>query len=124
MGQEKYTAKILIDGSQLSTDAKLLPYLRKMIGSDEESLHFNYIILTHYHNDHYNGLLGIKDGKITADSIVDPGGYRVSSIFNHPAPGVTNSGLNFLPEDLKSILAYCFLPVIIHLSVVFAKTMI
>lgn len=78
---KKYTSKILIDGGQSSPDQLLLPYIKKMVGSDKGSTHFDYLILTHYHTDHYNGLLSLKTGKITADSIIDPGGYRVDSVF-------------------------------------------
>jgi hypothetical protein len=87
---KKYTSRILIDGGQLTPDQMLLPYLRKMIGSDAASLHFQYVILTHYHNDHYNGLLALQDGSITADSIIDPGGYRVNSYFKHTAVAGTS----------------------------------
>jgi len=81
VASQKYTSKILIDGGK-STPAKLLlPYIGKMVGTDAESFHFDYIILTHYHNDHYNGLMVLKTGKLTADSIIDPGGYRVDSLF-------------------------------------------
>src|SRR5688572_22520104 len=55
-----YTNKILIDGGYSSAASRLLPYIKKMIGTDNESLHFDYIILTHYHNDHYNGLRALK----------------------------------------------------------------
>lgn len=85
----KYTSKILIDGGQLGPEEKLLPYLKKILGTSASSLHFNYVILTHYHDDHYNGLLGIEDGLITADSIIDPGGYTVSTYFKHSAPAGT-----------------------------------
>jgi beta-lactamase superfamily II metal-dependent hydrolase len=78
---QKYISKILIDGGQSSATDMLLPYIKKMVGTDKESFHFNYVILTHYHNDHYTGLLAIKTGAITADSVIDPGGYRVDSIF-------------------------------------------
>jgi hypothetical protein len=82
---QRYTSKILIDGGQVSADQLLLPYLKKMIGADRASLHFDYVILTHYHDDHYTGLLALKDGRITADSIIDPGGYKVATYFKHGA---------------------------------------
>ncbi len=86
--QHKYTAKILIDGGQSPANTMLLPYLKKMMGSSPDALHFDYVMLTHYHDDHYKGLLALQTGLITADSIVDPGGYKVSTIFKHSA----NSG--------------------------------
>lgn len=79
--QHKYTSKILIDGGQSKPEKMLLPYIEKMFGSDSLPFHFDYIILTHYHSDHYTGLLAIKTGKLTADSIIDPGGYIVSKVF-------------------------------------------
>lgn len=85
VGSQKYTSKILIDGGQSTPNKMLLPYIKKMIGTDPESLHFNYIGLTHYHSDHYNGLLAIKNGRLTADSIIDPGGYIINTVFNHSA---------------------------------------
>ena len=100
IAQQKYTAKILIDGGQSSAEKMLLPYISKMIGSDEESHHFNYIILTHYHDDHYTGLLAIENGSITADSIIDPCGYRVSSYFRHSAAAGGK------PGSLKIALAW------------------
>lgn len=98
VAQDKYTSKILIDGGQISAEKMLLPYIRKMVGNNEESVHFNYVILTHYHNDHYTGLMALNSGRITADSIIDPGGYRVSAIFNHTAAGVPK------PDSLKIAL--------------------
>src|SRR5262249_43957615 len=82
---QKYTSKILIDGGQSSPNSMLIPYIKKMVGSDEESSHFNYIILTHYHINNYTVFLAIKDEKITADSIIDPGGYKVNTVFKHTA---------------------------------------
>lgn len=93
--EHKYTSKVLIDGGQLKAELRLLPYIRKMVGEDEESFHFNYVILTHYHDDHYKGLLALQDGRLTADSIIDPGGYRVSSYFRHSATVGT------VPDSLK-----------------------
>lgn len=82
---KRYTAKVLIDGGQLKPGVRLLPYINRMFGNADDATHFEYVILTHYHNDHYNGLLGLKTGELTADSIVDPGGYNVASYFTHTA---------------------------------------
>lgn len=98
--QQKYTSKILIDGGQSSPDKLLLPYIQKMIGDDRESFHFEYVILTHYHDDHYKGLLALQDGRITTDSIIDPGGYTVSTIFTHSA----NRGIK--PPRMKIALPW------------------
>jgi len=78
---DKYTAKMLIDGGYSSADKMLLPYLNKMVSHSDEPVHFNYIVLTHFHNDHYNGLNALKKGKITADSLIDPGGYDFDEVF-------------------------------------------
>lgn len=96
--------KILIDGGNSNPEQLLLPYLRKVCAHDAGPTHFDYIILTHYHEDHYNGLLAVANGRISADSAVDPGGYDFASIFpgeqlnpgNAPAsmavvPGYTNA---------------------------------
>lgn len=72
----RYTASVLIDGGLSSAGNYLLPYLQKL-----GDTHFNYIILTHYHNDHYNGLNALGTGQLTADSLVDPGGYDFSQYF-------------------------------------------
>lgn len=102
----KYTSRILIDGGQSAPQQMLLPYLKKMIGSDKASLHFNYIILTHYHNDHYNGLLALKNGSITADSIIDPGGYKVNTVFlNTAAAGSKPDSLVVAKQWLTALKA-------------------
>src|ERR1700739_4279019 len=54
-GAHQYISKILIDGGQTAASQLLLPYLKKITGGSSEGMHFNYIILTHYHNDHYTG---------------------------------------------------------------------
>ncbi|MFI5160509.1 MAG: MBL fold metallo-hydrolase [Sphingobacteriales bacterium] len=78
----QYISKVLIDGGQTASGAMLLPYLKKVA----DNLHFNYVMLTHYHNDHYTGLLALGTGQITADSLVDPGGYDFRQYF----PGQPN----------------------------------
>jgi hypothetical protein len=103
---QKYTSKILIDGGQSTPQQMLLPYLKKMIGSDPASLHFDYVVLTHYHNDHYNGLLALKNGSITADSIIDPGGYKVNTVFlNSAVAGKKPDSLTVAPQWLTALKA-------------------
>jgi hypothetical protein len=81
----QYISKVLIDGGQSSASQFLLPYLKKITGGTAEGMHFNYVILTHYHNDHYNGLLSLGTGAITADSLIDPAGYNFTTFFpNQP----------------------------------------
>lgn len=83
-----YIKTILIDGGASSPAAMLLPYLKKALNSERPQL--NYIALTHYHQDHYNGLLAIKDGRIRADSVIDQGGYAFNDVF----PGQTGLSSN------------------------------
>lgn len=68
-----YKNTVLIDGGASNPNDLLLPYLRTLL-----TTHVNYVVLTHYHKDHYNGLLALKDGRLTADSVIDPGGYTTS----------------------------------------------
>ena len=75
----KYLTSVLIDGGKPAADSLLLPYLTTITGN--ATPHFNYVILTHYHNDHYTGLLALGKGKITADSLVDPGAYDFHALF-------------------------------------------
>jgi len=76
-GTGKYTSKVLIDGGMSKPSDRLLPYLQK-IAADA---HFNYIILTHYHTDHYTGVGALGTGQLKADSLVDPGGYDFHQYF-------------------------------------------
>ena len=79
-GTHHYTAKILIDGGKSAPAKYLLPYLSKIADT-----HFNYIILTHYHDDHYNGLAALGTGQLSVDSLVDPGGYDFAHYRDAPA---------------------------------------
>lgn len=63
----RYTSKTLIDSGQTPAGQMLIPYLRKVTGGTDAGMHFNYVILSHYHNDHYTGLLALGTGSITAD---------------------------------------------------------
>jgi beta-lactamase superfamily II metal-dependent hydrolase len=65
--------KVLIDGGQMSADQRLLPYCNAMF----KDASFKYVILTHYHNDHYNGLLALGDGTIRGEYYIDLGGYNM-----------------------------------------------
>jgi beta-lactamase superfamily II metal-dependent hydrolase len=65
--------KVLIDGGQASPATYLLPYCNAMFKDNQ----FKFIILSHYHNDHYNGLTALKDGSIRGEYYVDLGGYNI-----------------------------------------------
>jgi hypothetical protein len=75
----RYKNVVLIDGGASDPNLLLLPYLKNVIGSAAPQL--NLVVLTHYHKDHYNGLLALKDGRLQADSVIDPAGYSFSTIF-------------------------------------------
>jgi len=76
---QSYTRTILIDGGSASPGERLLPYLKQTLNTDHPKV--NYVALTHYHDDHYKGLLAIKDGGLQADSVLDQGGYPLSAVF-------------------------------------------
>ncbi len=101
---KKYTYKVLLDGGQSNANKYLLPYIKKMIGTDYEATHFNYVILSHYHDDHYMGLLALMDGRIRTDILIDPGGYVASRIFkNAPSAGVKPPKMGVSMDWLKAI---------------------
>lgn len=65
--------KVLIDGGQLTATRALLPYINAVFKNTQ----FKYIVLSHYHNDHYNGLDAIGAGTIRGDYYIDLGGYNL-----------------------------------------------
>ncbi len=73
--QDGTETKVLIDGGQLNASQALLPYINGMFSN----AHFQYVILTHYHNDHYNGLFALENGAITSEYYVDLGGYNMTN---------------------------------------------
>ena len=75
----KYTKTILIDGGKSSAGLRILPYLKKVLGSSLPKV--DYVALTHYHDDHYTGLLALGDGGLRADSVIDQGGYEMGLVF-------------------------------------------
>jgi beta-lactamase superfamily II metal-dependent hydrolase len=84
----KYGRKILIDGGRANGNDHLVPYINKVFGN----AHFTYVILSHFHDDHYNGLLQLKEGTITADTLIDPGGYTLKE--TEPVTSVSLSKIN------------------------------
>ena len=96
-----YTAKVLIDGGDKPSGTYLLPYLDKTVmGGSGMAPHFNDIILTHYHHDHMAGLFALKDGYITADSLIDPSGYNIHGVFSNQV------NLQQIPEPVPPHLLY------------------
>lgn len=65
--------KVLIDGGQSSPATYLLPYCNAIFKDNT----FKYVILSHYHNDHYNGLAALRDGSIKGEYYIDLGGYNM-----------------------------------------------
>ena len=76
---KKYTKTILIDGGKSAAASKILPYLKNVLGGEVPKL--DYVALTHYHDDHYKGLMALGEGGMRADSVIDQGGYEMSLIF-------------------------------------------
>lgn len=74
--KDNVVVKVLIDGGQKDAQYFLLPYFNNVFGNTN----FNRIILTHYHNDHYGGLLALEDGRIKGEYLVDPGGYDLNQV--------------------------------------------
>jgi Metallo-beta-lactamase superfamily len=74
-----FSAKVLIDGGNSGTGVYLKPYFNNLFGVPLAGQKVNYMILSHFHADHYRGLQGIGSGSavdaIRADSVIDPGGY-------------------------------------------------
>jgi hypothetical protein len=87
MPTHHYKNAILIDGGASNPNELLLPYLRTVTG--DAAPHFSYVVLTHYHKDHYNGLLALKDGRLRADSVIDPGGYPMGIDTEDPPAAMT-----------------------------------
>jgi hypothetical protein len=65
--------KILIDGGQPDASEFLIPYINAVF----KDANFQYTILTHYHNDHYDGLEALGTGAIKSEYYVDLGGYNM-----------------------------------------------
>ena len=74
-----YTKTMLIDGGSATASSRILPYLKKVLDKSVPKL--DYVALTHYHSDHYKGLLALAEGSFRADSVIDQGGYDMSLIF-------------------------------------------
>ncbi len=83
---------VLIDGGQPSSQRILVPFLNEYIQHSK----FDWIILSHYHDDHYKGLVNLfradsetrllvdktsgsmaANKGITTKVLIDPGGYKI-----------------------------------------------
>jgi len=65
--------KVLIDGGDPKPTDNLLPYIQGMF----KDAQFQYIVLTHYHKDHYNGLTALANGTLKSEYYIDLGGYNM-----------------------------------------------
>ncbi|MDB4921800.1 MBL fold metallo-hydrolase [Mucilaginibacter sp.] len=82
-------AKTIIDGGKSSATTYLIPYINQEFGGNAN---FDYLILSHFHNDHYNGLLALGNGTIRANYIIDGGNYTILAGAHNPAlapPNIT-----------------------------------
>ncbi len=78
---------VLIDGGQRSSEIILAPFLNEYV----QHSHFDWVILSHYHDDHYKGLINLMKGELetckintpegpkwmTCSVLIDPGGYDI-----------------------------------------------
>ncbi|HVI47849.1 MAG TPA: hypothetical protein VM802_23470 [Chitinophaga sp.] len=77
-----YPVKILIDGGNSGTDRFLQGYFNNYFGAVNMPVTFKYLILTHFHKDHYAGFNRLGAGNIfRADSVIDPGGYTLGPTY-------------------------------------------
>ncbi|OQP40748.1 hypothetical protein A4H97_14100 [Niastella yeongjuensis] len=85
-----FNALALIDGGNIGTDVFIKPYFSNLFGAKKLPVKVKYMILSHFHADHYRGLLGIKTGTVfRAENITDPGGYDLPAKYariNPPVP--------------------------------------
>lgn len=70
-------SKTIIDGGNSNYNQALLPYINQEFGGNTN---FRYLILSHFHADHFNGLLVLKNGTIHPDMIIDGGGYVLNGM--------------------------------------------
>jgi hypothetical protein len=101
-----YKLKALIDGGDTASDDFLIPYLKKNFGQTGP-FYFDYVILTHYHHDHYHGLQdALKKGAVRTENYIDPGGYSLDCGHCDLEPKNSNRGVSIggnLGAYLKAI---------------------
>lgn len=86
----EYTSKIIIDGGNSSFTRYLDTYIGAVFGNYD----FDCVILTHYHRDHYAGLLRLKNGDYRAAYVIDPGGYSLNNYDPNKGRPPANEYLN------------------------------
>ncbi|HEX2898408.1 MAG TPA: hypothetical protein VHS96_01690 [Bacteroidia bacterium] len=96
-----YTYKMIIDGGQSNYNTYLGPYINAIFGNTN----FNLMVLSHYHNDHYNGLLALHRGLIQAAEVIDAGGYQLACMCGSLQPGNTGFPPFAPPATWKSNLS-------------------
>jgi hypothetical protein len=78
----KIECSILIDGGMNSFYQYISGYLATFAGINHI---FDCIILTHFHEDHFNGLAdGLKYSGIKIKYLIDPGGYGLGGVTKKP----------------------------------------
>ncbi|MBS0028270.1 hypothetical protein ACTJJ0_05590 [Chitinophaga sp. 22321] len=90
-----FPVKILIDGGNSGTDRFLQNYFTNYFGAANMPVTFKYLILTHFHHDHYTGFNKLGNGTIfRADTVIDPGGYTLGTTFGpiNPPENTPNRG--------------------------------
>jgi hypothetical protein len=80
--------KMLIDGGNIKTEEFLKPYFTNYFGAANIPVTFDYVILSHFHADHYRGLSGLATGDVFKTVwITDPGGYKLDPKYAPIQPG-------------------------------------
>ncbi|HVI47851.1 MAG TPA: MBL fold metallo-hydrolase [Chitinophaga sp.] len=77
-----FPVKVLIDGGIKTSNVFLATYFKNYFNDSMPLARFKYVILSHHHNDHYNGFkyIGRRDF-IQIDTIIDVGGYPLGNAY-------------------------------------------
>ncbi|MBO9728493.1 MAG: hypothetical protein J7623_07650 [Chitinophaga sp.] len=105
-----FPVKILIDGGNSGTDRFLQNYFTNYFGATNMPVTFKYLILTHFHKDHYAGFNKLSNGNIfRADSVIDPGGYTLGATYGaiNPPQAAPNRGASDAPK-YRTVLKNAF----------------
>lgn len=101
-----FPVKILIDGGNSGTDRFLQNYFTNYFGATNMPVTFKYLILTHFHKDHYAGFNKLANGTIfRADTVIDPGGYALGGTFApiNPPQATPDRGASDAPNYRKAL---------------------